>query len=245
MSDGEPGVQTVDRPAPTPRWQPVARSPVHHLHEKLGATFRREGAFDLPAAYGDPEGERRAIREGLAVVDVTARGKVDLRGPVDDVLARLPSAPDLLRARLSARWALLLSSPARSDACLRAAEAAAGAEGMATSATSLYAAFALAGPRVPDLLARLTAFDLGSLPAGAAAGTQLARISAILLRRDLPLPVIEVLVSSEYGRYAWETLLQAGHTLEARPVGWDALLAEGWSWASPSPEGEGRGGGAS
>lgn len=231
MKDGEPVIQTVDRPAPPARWQPVARSPVHHLHEQLGATFRREGAFDLPAAYGDPDGERRAIRAGLAVADVSARSKVDLRGPVDDILPRLPSAPDLLRARLSAQWALLLSGPATGDGYLRAAEAAAGVEGMATAATSVYAAFALAGPRVPDLLARLTAFDVASLPAGAAAGTQLARISAILIASPASAPWkgIELVVPSEYGRYVWETLLRAGHTLEARPVGWDALLAEAWS----------------
>jgi aminomethyltransferase len=212
----------------------IARSPVHQQHAKLGATFRREGPFELPAMYGDLVGERKAIREGLAVADVTARAKVDLRGPVDEVLGRLPSAPDLLRVRLSAQWALLLSGPATGEAYLRAAEAAVGSQGMATDATSIYAGFILAGLRVDDLLGRLTAFNVASLKPGAAIGTQVAKIAGILVSSASPVSGgqgrgCEILVPSEYGRYLWESLMQTGHPFDIRPVGWDALRAEGWS----------------
>jgi glycine cleavage system aminomethyltransferase T len=231
VSEAPPVVETVDRPTPPPgaTIQPVMRSPVHHQHEKLGARFRREGAFELPSGYSDLAAERRALIEGLAIADVTARAKVDLRGEVDAMLTRLPQAPDLHRARLSARWALLLGGPSSGDAYLEAAEAAASGSGMATDATSIYAGFALAGPLVVDLLSRLTSFDVASLTPGAAVGTQLAKISAILLSSPAPFRGYEILVPSEYGRYAWESFFKVGHALGARPVGWDALRAEGWS----------------
>ena len=208
----------------TATWTPIARSPVHHLHRQLGASFRRAGAFEVPAGYGDPEAERRAIREGLALADVSARSKIDLRGAVDAAQARLQTGPDVLCARLSGEWALLLGGPEGGAALVEAARTALDGGGIAWDATSVYAAFALAGPRVLDLLARLTAFDAASLPAGTAAAARLAKIPAILLASSSsPWKRVELLVPSEYGRYAWEALLQAGHPLDARPVGWDAL----------------------
>lgn len=232
--------QTVAPPEPVgpPRRDAVGRSPAHHLHAARGARFRREGPFEVVATYGDLEAERRATRDGLAIADVTGRRMVDVRGPIDEILGRLPLAPDLRRARISSRWAILISAPDSGDTYLRAAEASASPLGMATDATSLYASFRLAGPRAGDLLARLTAFDVRSLEAGAATGTQLAKISAILIAIPAGDGVgrgYDVLVPSEYGRYAFETLLQAAHGLDARPCGWDALV--------PAPAGADRRGG--
>jgi hypothetical protein len=49
-----------------------------------------------------------------------------------------------------------------------------------------------------------------------------------MVRRDLPVPLLEVYVGSEFGRFVWETLLEVVRGLGGGPVGWSGLRAEGW-----------------
>jgi heterotetrameric sarcosine oxidase gamma subunit len=211
----------------TTAFDPVKRSPVHRQHAGLGAHFAREAGWEIPAGYGSIEDERRALTEGVALADVTARGKVDLRGDVEPVLRRLETRGHL--ARISARWALALTEPAELEGCLSEAEAAAASgEAMATDATSLYAGFALSGPAAANVLSRLTPFDAARLPQGACAATRVAEVPAILVRPALGVAPFEMCVGSEYARYVWESLLEAGADLGLCPAGWEALRAEGW-----------------
>lgn len=222
MSD----VQTIERTAAAaPTLEPVMRSPVHHQHAVRGARFIRVAGWDLPAAYGTAEAERQLIHEGLVIADITARGKADLRGRVDELPRDLLLPVDAVFARLSPSWALVLTPPGTIDAWLPAAEQAVGRSMMVTDATSVYAGFALLGTQVDDLLSRLTTVEVFGLQPGSAAGMQLAKIPGIVIRRDR---ATEVYVGSEYGRYAWESLLSVGRPLGLQPVGWEALRAEGW-----------------
>jgi sarcosine oxidase gamma subunit len=84
------------------------------------------------------------------------------------------------------------------------------------------------GPRVDDLLLRLITIDPSALKPGQSVATQVLRVPAILVRRQLPMSVVETYVPSEFGRYVWEALFDTAHTLAPEPVGWDALQAEGW-----------------
>jgi glycine cleavage system aminomethyltransferase T len=229
MSD-EPQVLTAERPAETqgPRFAPVMRSPLTEHHRRLNAQLVTEDGWELPRNYGDVEGERRAIRDGLAIADITPRGKIDVRGQVDSSLARLPQTRGAQLARLSRDWALVLTPTSGLKSSLQLLEQSADRGTMVTDATSIYAGIALLGARVPDLLLRLTAIDPAELTPGESVATQMLRIPAILLKRDLPLPAIEAYVASEFGRYAWESIFTVGHLLEPEPVGWDALRAEGW-----------------
>jgi glycine cleavage system aminomethyltransferase T len=229
MSD-ESHVLTAEHPSETrpSRSEPVMRSPLTEHHRKLNAQLALQDGWELPRNYGDVEGERRAIREGLGIADITARGKIDLRGAVDASLASLLQTRSAQLARLSRDWALVLTPAASLKSALHLMEQAAGRSTMVTDATSIYAGLALVGPRVPELLLRLTAVDLAHLTPGYSLVTQMLRIPAILLRRDLPAMVVEAYIASEFARYAWEAIFTAGHPLEPQPVGWDALRAEGW-----------------
>src|ERR1700736_1044852 len=229
MSD-EPQVLTAERPSETRplRFAPVCRSPRTEQHRRLGAQLAVQDGWELPRSYGAVERERQAIRDGLGIVDITARGKIDVRGAVDSSLARLPQTRGAQLARLSRNWALVLTPAARLEFSLQLMEQSADRAAMVTDATSIYAGIGLLGPRVPDLLLRLTAIDPSTLTPGHAVATQLLRIPAILLRRDLPATVIEAYVASEFARYAWEAVFTVGHPLDPIPVGWDALQAEGW-----------------
>jgi len=47
---------------------------LHKTHAAAGARFFRDGDFELPAHYGDPLREYRAIRRGLALADLSYQG---------------------------------------------------------------------------------------------------------------------------------------------------------------------------
>src|SRR5207302_1399525 len=77
-------------------FEPMMRSPLHRAHEHLGATFDRDGAWQYPAAYADPAAGERALSDGVGIADVSARGTIDLRGPLDELFSRV--------ARTSEGW---------------------------------------------------------------------------------------------------------------------------------------------
>lgn len=205
---------------------PLRRSPAARAHERLGATFEIEESWSLPMAYGDDEAERAAIRDAVAVTDVTPRGKIDVRG---DVGAALASAGDELAARIAPEWALVLTPPGGEDIVRPKLESSAGPHAMVTDATHLFAGYALCGPLLPELLARTSSWNPATLAPGAATGAPIAGVRSIMVRRDLEVPVLEVYVATELARYVWETLHDVAASLGGRAAGWRALRAEGWS----------------
>ena len=76
--------------------EPIRRSPLARTHADLGAVADREAGWELVAHYGDEAAERTTLRERVAVADVTARGKIDVRGSLDGALS---AAGDVLTAR--------------------------------------------------------------------------------------------------------------------------------------------------
>lgn len=228
MND-ETQVLTAGRP-PTAaqRGAPVMRSPITELHRRLGAQLGIQDGWELPRRYQDVDLERKAISTSLGIADITAKGKIDIRGAVNSVLSRLPETRGATLARISRSWALVLTPPAGLESALQVMESAADRATMVTDATSIYAGIALLGPSVPELLLRLTAFDPSLLTPGQSVATQMLRMPAVLIRRDLPIIAVETYVPSEFARYAWEAVFETAQPLEPEPVGWDALGAEGW-----------------
>lgn len=205
---------------------PLRRPPASHVHERLGATFEIEEGWSLPASYGDDEAERAAIRDVVAVADVTPRGKIDVRG---DVGAALGSAGGELTARIAPEWALVLTAPGAEDIVRPKLESSAGPHAMVTDATHLFAGYALCGPLLPDLVARTSSWNPATLSPGAGTGAPIAGVRSIMFRRDLEVAVLEVYVATELARYVWETLHDVAASLGGRAAGWRALRAEGWS----------------
>ncbi len=206
----------------------VRRTPMAHIHEGLGATMISEASWELPGSYGDEDAERSAIRTGVAIADITPRGKIDVRGDVDAALG--PVTDRATVARIAPTWAMVLTPPGDEASLVPELESAGdGAGVMVTDATHLFAGSALCGPGLPELLARTSGWDPSSLAQGEATGASIADVRAIVVRRALPIDVLEVYVATELARYVWETLAGAVSRLDGRPVGWQALRAEGWS----------------
>ena len=206
--------------------EPIRRSPLSRMHGDLGAVLEDEAGWELVASYGDEADERARVRDGIGLVDVTARGKVDVRGSLDGVLS---AGGDVLTARIADDWALVLAEPGGEEVLVPKLASAAGTGAMVTDVTHLFVGFALAGPALSDVLARLTSWDPASLAAGEATGAPIADVRAVVARRDLEAPVLEAYVAAEFARYAWETVLDAVRRTGGGPVGWRALRAEGWS----------------
>jgi glycine cleavage system aminomethyltransferase T len=203
----------------------IRRSPVARLSSRHGAVFVEEGGWEVPASYGDDAAERQAIRGRVAIADITARSKVDLRGDLPEAIF-VPA--DAIVARISKEWAVLFGEPNAEAELMRAVEPLAGPRTMVSDATHLFAGVALAGPDLPDAIERATSWDPGTLAPGEATGAPIAEVQALLVRRDLLVPVLEVYVATELARYVWETLSGIVSGLGGAPVGWQALRAEGW-----------------
>jgi len=206
--------------------EPIRRSPLSRMHGDLGAVLEYEAGWELVARYGDEADERARVRDGIGLVDVTPRGKVDVRGSLEGSLS---AAGDVLTARIAEDWVILLAEPGGEEVLVPKLESAAGPGAMVTDVTHLFVGFALAGPALPDALARLTSWDPASLAAGEATGAPIADVRAVMAQRDLEVPVLEAYVAAEFARYAWETVLDAVRRAGGGPVGWRALRAEGWS----------------
>jgi glycine cleavage system aminomethyltransferase T len=206
--------------------EPVRRSPLSGTHRDLGAALDREAGWELVSSYEDEAAERALLADSVALIDVTPRGKIDVRGAID---APLSTAGDALTARVSAEWALVLTEPGGEEVLVPKMESAAGTAAMVTDATHLFAGFALAGPALSEVLARLTSWDPATLEPGRATGAPIADVRAVLVRRDLDAPVLEAYVATESARYAWEAVLDAVRRSGGGPAGWNAIRSTGWS----------------
>jgi glycine cleavage system aminomethyltransferase T len=215
--------------------EPVMRSVVHRKHAALGATFERRRAWSVPVVYGSGDQEIAALRSTLGFADISARGKLHLSGAVDDHIRSLtgagidplhtaPVATGGTVARIAGDWALALLAPSAEADALRSLEHQQAEGAMAADVTGAHAGFLVAGPRLDDFLARTVAIDPADLRPGRCTAASWARIPAILVIKDLSEPAVEIYVSSDYGRYAWDVL----QSLAGSPVGWRAL--ESWGW---------------
>ena len=87
----------------------IRRSPAARLSSRRGAIFVEEAGWEIPASYGDDAEERAAIRDRVAIADITARAKVDVRGRIPETLA-IPGRHRRSRGS-RAEWVVVLGAP--------------------------------------------------------------------------------------------------------------------------------------
>jgi glycine cleavage system aminomethyltransferase T len=218
---------------------PRMRSAAHKSHGDLGATFDLRGAWEVPVSYGSEPREAEAMHAGLAIADISARAKLHLSGAIDALVRRMTGdVVEPMRtaaitsggvvARVARDFALALFEPSAETDALAAVEGELTADAMATDATSALSGFLVAGPLIKQLFARSLTMDVEEIQPGRCLATRWAHIPAILVVSTPAAPMVEMYVGSEYGRYAWRTLLELGEKLGGIPVGWQALEALGW-----------------
>jgi glycine cleavage system aminomethyltransferase T len=201
---------------------PLRRSPVARQHARLGARVIARNGWEIVQAY-EPEGEPW---KAVAIADITARAKVDLRGRIDPLLAAIDGR--VFAGRLREDWALVLAEPDRERELIEHLQVQLGRSAMVTDATHLLCGFAVAGPRVRELFGMATAWDPSTLSPDRVVGAPLVDVPALIVHRSFAVPCFEVYVGSEYGRYAWGELHALAERLGGGAAGWDALAAIGW-----------------
>jgi glycine cleavage system aminomethyltransferase T len=216
------------------------RSAAQRSHTDLGATFELRGAWEVPASYDAEAAETEAIRTGLAIADISARGKLHLSGAIDALVRRMAGeavVPMRTAAVTSGGWvarvardfALALFEPSAETDALTAIEGELSGDALAVDATSALSGFLVAGPLIKQLFARSLTVDVEEIQAGRCMGARWAQIPTILVVSEAPVtPMVEMYVGSEYGRYAWKTLLDLSKRLGGIPVGWKSLESSGW-----------------
>ena len=162
----------------------IRRSAAARLSSRRGAVFVEEAGWELPASYGDDAAERAVIRDRVALADVTARAKVDVRGRVQGTL---PLPEDALPARISPSWTVVFGPPDAEASMIDAIGAETGPDVSVTDVTHGYAGFALLGPDVPRVLERATAWILHA-GAGGAAAAPVVEVPALIVRRSCRFP---------------------------------------------------------
>ncbi len=201
----------------TPLFRPYKVSALYRSHLALGARWGEEGEWRLPEAFADPESEAEQVRQSVGLQDVSAIGKLDLKGREGErLLAGLAPPGRLSVLRLRPDHILILTLPGHQGQV---------AEGLLqvlsrtpccahlTDMTGALSAFALVGPRAREVLAKLTSLDLRAqaFPNGACAQTGLAKAHVIIHRADWgQVLAYRLLLGRELGEYGWEVIRTAG-----------------------------------
>jgi glycine cleavage system aminomethyltransferase T len=225
-----------------PSSRPVARTPLHSWNERQGARFIVRDGWQLAAVYSSVERELAAARAGAGLVDISAFAKIGLHGKGVEALARAligeaapgpgrvvtirPGDPVLV-CRLT-EDSVLLWTAATDAAALEThlLSLSSNLPVVQVNATSAQAGFCLVGPRIEEILRRLTAMRVGSeaFRTGSCAETSVAGVAALLVAcGDPSLPALRISVAWDLGEYVWERLLDAGRDCGLVPLGMDAL----------------------
>jgi len=64
-----------------PDTETLKRTPLHAVHEDLGARLMPFGGYEMPVQYGGIIEEHMAVRERAGLFDVSHMGEVFARGP--------------------------------------------------------------------------------------------------------------------------------------------------------------------
>lgn len=210
----------------------LQRSPAAHAQPRAAAKWTVVNNMEIALEYASAEVEL-ARKKLLGVTDVSCFERYGVKGPqasqwlADHELA-IPSNANAWT--LCAQKSLLLRLGASEfmiedqlgggvSQRLTAANARVSGVYMVPRAD---AAFILSGSSVLDLLSELCSLDLRdtALPANAVVMTQLAGVSAIVLRQTLAgEPVYRIWCDGTYGAYMWEILLKIAVELGGGAVG--------------------------
>ena len=217
------------------QFQPYKVSGAYRAQLAQKATWADVDGWRLPVAFGDPADEAARVRRGVGVQDVSALGKLDVKGTAVDgsieECERLEGVCAVLRPKPGHALILTVRQDDRTRVAVESVFAQAPGCVHVTDITSALAAFALVGPNAADLLARLTSIDLRpcSLGDDRAASCTVAHVHATLYHRDWgALRGYLLLVGRDAAEYMWTTIHHAGEHLGLTPFGTAAerLLGE-------------------
>jgi aminomethyltransferase len=220
---------------------PLRRTPLTGVHERLGATLTGFAGWQMPLRYGSERAEHNAVRTAAGLFDLSHMGEIAVTGSdaaaaLDYALVGQPSAlapgrarytmicapdggilDDLIVYRLAEDEFLVVANAANTEVVFRELEARAGADGLGsrhaqvTDLTDDYALIALQGPSAAHILAPITDADLTAVKYYASYPATVAGCRLLLARTGYT------------GEDGFELFARPQ---DARPL-WEALTAAG------------------
>ncbi len=236
---------------------PERRTPMHAIHATAGAVWMPAGAWQRPEYYAVAgqsreeciEGEVRAVRHGVGMIDVGTLGKLEIRGPqAAEFLERVYISKYVGLKVGMTRYAVMCDESgvviddgvvARlADDHFYFTTTTSGAALIyrelsrwntlwkldcgIVNLTGAMAVMNLAGPKAKTVLASLTDADL-SFPYLAVREGSVAGVPARLLRVGFVGEWgVEIHVPAEHGAAVWDALMKAGQAHGIRPFGVEA-----------------------
>lgn len=240
------------------RLRPERRTAMHGWHEAHGAVFMPAGHWLRPKYYGPgPErdairAEVRAVREGVAMVDVSTLGKVEVFGPdaarfMDQLYTLKLSTVKVGRTRYAlmvdeagviiddgvcARWAddhfYVTTTTTGAEVIFRQMQRLIGEWALnadVINRTHQLASMNIAGPLTREVLQPLTDLDLSqeAFPFLGARQGRVAGVPASLFRVGFVGELgYEIHVPVSGARHVWESIMAAGEAYGIRPFGVEA-----------------------
>ena len=218
--------------------EPIRTTAMYRRQQAVGARFTEGAGWRVADVYTSIEEETARARGAVGLGDVSACGKLGIRGETVEALgmkltgSTLPPVGRASRERVNGASVLLCRRAGDEVLLLTTAEeypvvadvvartvAGAGCVHL-TDLTSAFAGVDVMGPGLGALLERVVPLDLATVPALGIVQGELAHVHALMVRLDRPtLPVVRVLVQREHGDFVWQTLCDAGIDLGLTPVG--------------------------
>ncbi|MCW2945589.1 MAG: glycine cleavage system protein [Actinoallomurus sp.] len=224
------------------------KTPLHEVHDELGATVTEFAGYLMPLRYGSETAEHQAVRTSAGLFDLSHMGEIFLTGPqagaaLDHALIGHLSGlavgrarytmicnaaggvlDDLIVYRLAAETYMVVANAANA-ATVRAQliERASGFDNATVDDRSdSYALIAVQGPRAQGILEKLTDAPLADLKYYAILAAPVAGIDALVARTGYTgEDGFELFVSAGDAVRLWQAVTEAGGD-DLRPAGLSA-----------------------
>ena len=224
---------------------PMASTPLRPVHAAAGAQFADEEA--LPRDYDDAAAEYRAIREGVAVIDLSPAGKLEasgknavqfINGLVTNDVKSLRPGDGTLAAFLNVQGKVVaicrfyqtgdhllieLDAAARSKVYQNLSRFVPAGEFLINDVTGRDALVSLQGPRSPALIAALTGEPAAEPEYKFAARRIDGRPVSVATHSRAGERGFDLFIPAETATEVWGAILARGAEFGARAVGQDAL----------------------
>ncbi|MEU3275078.1 glycine cleavage system aminomethyltransferase GcvT [Saccharomonospora sp. NPDC006951] len=221
------------------------RTPLHEVHERLGASFTDFAGWSMPVRYSSELAEHRAVREAAGLFDLSHMGEIELTGPgsaaaldyafVGKLSAVKPGRArytmmcdesggvldDLVVYRLEQERFLVVANAGNADVVL--AELTVRAEGFDTTVADRgpeTALIAVQGPASAGIVGAVTGADLASLRYYASTPVTVDGQRVLLARTGYTgEDGFELYVPAERAEAVWRVLTEAGEGSGLLPAG--------------------------
>jgi aminomethyltransferase len=225
--------------------QQPRRTPLTHVHERLGATLTDFAGWLMPLRYGSETAEHNAVRTAAGLFDLSHMGELSVSGPgsaaaLDYALVGQLSAlrpgrarysmicaedggviDDLIVYRLADGEYMIVANAANAAVVSQElARRAAGHDAKVSDRTDDYALIALQGPRATGILGPLTDLDLGQVKYYSSDPATVAGRQVLLARTGYTgEDGFELFVGPDDAEYLWTALADAGAGAGLVPAG--------------------------